>query len=415
VHGAYFATAITVLCWLAVVYKGPATLRHRHEPAARSFWLTLVGIALGLTVLQQPTYGLIDHMLRQPNIARLLGDALALGASWTVQAFLWQLNYADSRGRRPLQAYRLALFAALVAMSVCFLRIPIRQEDIDLLTHHPAAPFVLVYRLVFLAYLAIALINVTRLSWHYAHGAVRPLMRLGLRQVAAGAVLGLLYVGHEALWVLAARLGGPSLSPAQMLPRLLMASGIGLMVFGSTLPSWGPRVGLDALCRWFTAFRSLVRLYPLWPDLCLALPQIALFPPTSPLADRFSLGDVHFRLCRRVVEIRDGLLAVRPVAAASVTADRSRQCVKQRGGAVIAVATEAVGLMTPVWQPDHRMGERPAEALADYPVGAYFAREVAALERLARWYRRPASAQLLQQWLAETGAAEAAAARRQAS
>lgn len=346
-------------------------------------------------------------LLDRPNVARILGDGLALGTSWAVQTFLWQLHDTDGRARHSIRICGMALLGALVAMTVCFVQIPVAREDIDLVLRHPADPFVLGYRLAFLSYLGVALVNVARLSRRYARGAARPSMRLGLRLVAGGALLGLLYAAHEALWVLAPRLGlSHLLSSSQTLPRLLMASGIGLMVLGSTLPGWGPRIGLDLFWHWLATYRSLVRLYPLWHDLCLELPHIALFPPRSPLTDRLNPRDVSFRLCRRVVEIRDGLLPLRPVAAAYVAADASRGRTGALGVRVaIEAATEAIGLLEAIWQPEHH-GEGPAvPAPWDSPAGADFAAEVTALERLARWYRRPEAMRLLRQWLAEAGAA----------
>ena len=413
-NGQIFAIGVTVLSWAAVVYKGPATLRHRHGPA-HSFWLTLLGIALGLTVLQQPAYGLLDHLLHRPNLARLLGDSLGLGAGWAVQAFLWQLNDADGRARRPIRVWGLALLGALAVMTVAFVRIPLAQEDVDFLTRHPTAPFVLGYRLAFLTYLGAALINVARLSRRYALGAARPAMRLGLRLVAAGALVGLLYVAHEVLWVLASRLGfSPLLSPSQTVPRLLMASGIGLMVLGSTLPSWGPRLGLDAPCRWLVAYRSLVRLYPLWHDLCLALPAIALVLPTAPLADRFSPRDVPFRLCRRVVEIRDGLLTLRAVVEIPTGGTR-RPDAECHDRTTNTVTWEAVRRWPACWRHADRVGDLAAALAWATPAVADFAADVAALERLARWYRRPEASRLLLQWLADTGSPPAAGDRRKVS
>lgn len=403
-NGQSVATGVTIVAWAAVVYKLPGTLRRRHDLALRSFWLTLLGIALSLTVLQQPTYGLIDRLFQRPNIARLLGNALTVAASWSIQAFLWRLNAPDDRVRRPIQAGGLVLLAALLIMTVCFLRIPFAREDAELVTSYPAVPAFLGYRLAFLAYLGGALVNVARLTWRYAREARLPLLRLGLRLVAGGALVGLLYVAHEAFWVLAARLGVPLLPASALVSRLLMAGAIGVMLLGSTLPSWGPRVGLDTLWRWLAAYRSLVRLYPLWRDLCLALPDIALVPPSTPLVDRLDLRDVPFRLCRRVVEIRDGLLALRPVIMSTSAADM--------GGPALAVP-EAVAMLAGLWQ--HETSPAVPAAVSYFPREADLDADVAALEQLACWYQRPASAHLLRHWLAAARSPEVVADRRKVS
>jgi len=52
------------------------------------------------------------------------------------------------------------------------------------------------------------------------------------------------------------------------------------------------------------------RLYPLWRDLALAAPDIALMTPPEPAADFFHFRHNALRLNRRMVEIRDGFLAM---------------------------------------------------------------------------------------------------------
>src|SRR3954466_12838902 len=85
----------TLLMWAAVVYKFPRG--NPPERGARFLWLTLLGLALALTVLLPPVYLLADRLARVPNLARFLGNALVLVAGWTAQAYLFHLNYPDER------------------------------------------------------------------------------------------------------------------------------------------------------------------------------------------------------------------------------------------------------------------------------------------------------------------------------
>ena len=59
-------------------------------------------------------------------------------------------------------------------------------------------------------------------------------------------------------------------------------------------------------------YRSLRRLYPLWDGLRQAVPGIAL-DPVPTWADRLDPRDLRMRLYRRVIEIRDGYMALSPV------------------------------------------------------------------------------------------------------
>jgi hypothetical protein len=53
-------------------------------------------------------------------------------------------------------------------------------------------------------------------------------------------------------------------------------------------------------------------LYPVWAGLCQAVPGIAL-DPVPVWADRLDPRDLRMRLYRRVIEIRDGYMALCPV------------------------------------------------------------------------------------------------------
>ena len=82
------------------------------------------------------------------------------------------------------------------------------------------------------------------------------------------------------------------------------------MAIGATVPAWRARLGIPALFEWFARYRSCRRLYPLRRDLCEAAPEVPLDTVPGPVADLLSFGDLPFRLYRRVVEIRDGQLAL---------------------------------------------------------------------------------------------------------
>ena len=67
-----------------------------------------------------------------------------------------------------------------------------------------------------------------------------------------------------------------------------------------------------------STYRAHRKLYLLWSDLREITPEIALDPASSEFHDRLRLRDLDFRLYRRVIEIRDGRLALRPFLDADV-------------------------------------------------------------------------------------------------
>jgi hypothetical protein len=82
-----------------------------------------------------------------------------------------------------------------------------------------------------------------------------------------------------------------------------------LVTVGATIPAWGPPLARfhDRLSQW----RAHRRLRPLWADLAAMTPDIALSPVASGLA-ALGLRDAGIQLYRRVIEIYDGRMALRP-------------------------------------------------------------------------------------------------------
>lgn len=387
---AFLQYSPVIILWAAVTYKTPSLRRNPRDPSLRGYWLTLLTLALALTVLVPPVYLTIDRMSGVPNLARLIANGLGLTTALAVQAFLFYLSQPEAVARRAVRRHGVALAGSLALMTVFFIVAPVDQEAVDFTRHYGDAPFILEYRLVFLSYLGLAAANVTRLSWRYAKMANRPSLSLGLRFVASGGLVGLMYVMHEGLFVTSRRfdIAYPIPGP-QIVTMVLVAAGAALTVIGSTMPAWGPYLGIPRLHRWGGNYRSLRRLYPLWRDLYLASPGIALFPPSPRLIEMLTLRDLGFRLYRRTVEIRDGRLALRPHFDSRVVAAVYQRCHEAGLGdeeteATIEAASLAVAMRA---KATGRTPEAAGPAPAP-PGGKDVVTEVAALEHVARCYAR---------------------------
>ena len=379
-----------VLAWMAVVYKLPAYRHGRRDPALRWLWLSLLFLALALTAILPPVYLGIDRLVGVANLARSLVNGLVMVASWAVQAFLFHVNYPDGEALARIRRVGWALAGALVLMAALFVLAPAGEETTDFIGRYGSAPFVLEYRFVFLGYLGLALGNIVRLAWRYAGIAGRPATRLGLRFVALGGIFGFGYVAHEVLRVAAARFGFVHPFPdPHLVTNTLIAASVGLMLVGCTMPAWGPRLGIPALYSRVSQYRAYRRLYPLWLALYRANPEIALAPPPSALADTLSVRDLRFRLYRRVVEIRDGLLALHPYHEPWAV-DYARGLCQEAGlpseqaEVVVEAASVAVALRALA---QGRIVGRPDSAPSTTG-GSDLDTEVAALERLAIAFRR---------------------------
>ena len=376
-----------LLLWVAVAYKLPTVTRASRDPGRLRLWLTLLFLALADTVVRPPVYIGFDLAFSRANLARLLSNSLTLLSCWTALALLAHLNGADAG--RIIRRTGILLVVALGAMAVLFLTAPVSQEALDFPERYATAPHVLEYRLVFLAYLGFAQVTIVRLSWRYAVVAPHASLRLGLRIVAVGGVFACLYVLHDGSYLTLRRLAVayPFGDPVTIEP-VLIALAVAMCAIGATLPAWGPRSGVTRLCGWMSQYRSLRRLYSLWIALRRSCPEIALLPAPSRLVDVWDVRDVNFRLYRRVIEIRDGILALRPYVDPIVVAGAAQSCREEMLGTDETEAVvEAVGIVLGQWAKE-RGGGVFGEVDGASGGGNDLDQETAYLERVARSYAR---------------------------
>jgi len=152
-----------------------------------------------------------------------------------------------------------------------------------------------------------------------ARAGGHPWLHRGLRLVAAGSLIALGYCFGKGAFVIGAWLGVDLLTLSDLGTACACLGAI-VITIGFTIPSWGPRLTVAAEA--VTRARAYLQLYPLWQLLYRTLPDIALDPPRSRREDLLGLRDLDYRLYRRLIEIRDGRLALAPyMAPADVAVD----------------------------------------------------------------------------------------------
>jgi len=380
-----------VLAWTALAYKLPAFRRNRQDPSVRAFALSLFFLALALTVLLPPVALWIDRVAGLANLSRLLGNSVVLIAAWAVQLFVFRtLDYRGDGARSRIQLASWALVAVLIAMSALFALAPVHREAAEFWQRYSTAPLMLEYRLVYLAYMGLAVINIVRHSWRYAGMTDQPSLSLGLRVLALGGLLGGGYVAHEGLRSVAVAFGTDNaFLDSDTVTRVLIAGSVALMVAGVTMPAWGPRVGMPAVYHGLGRYQTYRQLYPLWHALYRANPEIGLLPVRSALADALTIRDLDFRLYRRIVEIRDGSLALRPYLEPWVVR-RASELSRFAGvpDAESRAVIEAASLATALYA--RKLGRPPHSAVSRFELsgGGDVSSEAAVLVRVARCFRR---------------------------
>jgi len=121
-------------------------------------------------------------------------------------------------------------------------------------------------------------------------------------------------------------------------------------------------------------YRSLLVLRPLWTAMRDAFPEVILFSPRRAVVEMAGVDEVRLRLYRRVIEIRDGMLALRPYLCGVLPETPEAEA------AAIAQALRR-----------RASGVSPSGESAGFaPVGPEMADEVAWLSRVSKAHRRTA-------------------------
>jgi hypothetical protein len=307
------ALAVTVL-WIVVLAQFPS---QRHPPIRRVVWVAMVLLA-AIGTLNLPAIGAqLDAASGLPNLADVAQHVLAIVATSLALYCVEQVfGQPEPRSRWPVRV-QIALPAGVVtALIAAFALSPARTHPTDtaLYTDFPmqyaAHPEVIAYWLIFATYLGTTFAVIARLAWRYGRRAGRTPLGCGLVVMSAGMVAGLCYLAYGTAVVAARATGadGAFIRTAPGVIQGLFGALIVLVAVGGLLPatSRGP------LLRRAMLYWSLRQLYPLWAGLCQAVPGIAL-DPVPVWADRLDPRDLQVRLYRRVIEIRDGYMALTPV------------------------------------------------------------------------------------------------------
>jgi hypothetical protein len=342
---------LLVIFWGTTVARLPTLWRDRRQ---RTLWASVFAMALCTTAAYPPVRSAVDI----PILPHLLG----LLAAFFLLRFIAQVN--GTGGQRWQTVGTVAVISLLGALALLSGGIHTRPERLgDDLGWSAVA-----YWVVLETYLSAVLVSATALFWTIARVAPAGLPRLGLRTMAAGSVLLATYaVGKGSLVVM--RGFGLPIDFIRIEPRARALQGLGLLLVaaGGLIPATRRIRSAGA------AYRNLLVLRPLWTAMRDAFPEVILFSPRRAVIELAGVDDVHLRLYRRVIEIRDGMLALRawlpdtpPGTGPEAEAARIAGALRRRAD-----------------------GVAPADRVDGWAsVGPEMADEVAWLSRVSRAYRR---------------------------
>lgn len=321
-----------------------------------------------------------------PDGDRLLSNSFTLVAATSVLVFLRQLGVGPAAARRAVRRQLVVLAAALLLMAAFF--------AVEQAAGGTARAYAL-YVLVYTGYLTFAVLGFLRGIWRQAGRARRRSQRIGLRVSSLGCGFALAYTSYKLVLLVSVGLGlglveahGPlCVSPVTPVRCAFSvaapAVAVLLIALGLTLPALAWPLEQYLRRRWEA--RSLAALGPLWADITAVAPHVVL-DPSGPDAETGRSTDLEFLLHRRVVEINDGLLALRPHRS-RVVRDAARR--SARGGAEAAVEASVIRAAVEA----RRAGAEPARDEEESPAHGPADRagdlraETEWLLRVARAYR----------------------------
>ncbi|RSM78074.1 hypothetical protein DL991_18475 [Amycolatopsis sp. WAC 01375] len=243
-----------------------------------------LSMAAGLAVSADATVRLLGDVL----LPRLVTNALQLLA----MRALVQLVRGTRTPEKPTPFWPIVLCWAV--MILCCLDILPHRHELGT----PAFQWrlsVVAYQVVLTTYGVTCLVMFTRTLVRSAADRPQGTFRTGLRILVCAAVATIawaLFSGLPSLWLEITDLADLDFMPRARIAGLLAMV---LWVLGGLFTTW------DGALRLVRSWQRIRAVTPLWKELVAAHPQIAL--PVR--------HDLEFKLYRRVIEIRDGLLALR--------------------------------------------------------------------------------------------------------
>ncbi|MFV0129417.1 MAB_1171c family putative transporter [Streptomyces sp. HMX112] len=293
----------------AFCYRLPELTQRRTDPALWALAVYFLGSGFSFLIDLNWLRDHISGFFSYPNLTTIMAQSAVVILTAAQQVVL--VHWSHPPEQAAIQARRrvVAFSVTLVALIAFFFlvepyRTPPSAEG-TLLSNMRDADYAS-YLLFYITICAVGQVGTVRLSFRYARMARRTWLRVGMWAVTVGASLILVYCAIRYTQTIGTQLGHDM---SAWEPAYWLAGDLGSLsqLFGWTVPSWGPAVAL-----WVGNYRSYLRLRPLWWALYEAVPTIALEPPRGKWLDRLPPYNLEYRLYRRVIEIFDGYLALRP-------------------------------------------------------------------------------------------------------
>lgn len=290
-----FCIAIAVVKWLQ--------LRRRKVANAAGVYTVacFLMFGAGAIVIAPTTQRFLGASEPFPFFTRWVGNGLIVGAGFCIFSILTYTVEDPSRARCQIMRHAVIAASVTAAMGI-FLLVGNEQLEIAFVGAYGKRPLFAAYLLVFSAYVSCAFIAFISLIRRYTAAAPDKPLRVGLYTMMAGAISGLLWAAWKTAVMIVNFVLPTPVGVEPVVTAALSSASTALICFGAVIPGIA-RFAHDRSDRIRTVRRHRA-LEPLWRQMHAAIPGIKLSPADDD-ADEFSVY-------RRVIEIQDANLALRP-------------------------------------------------------------------------------------------------------
>lgn len=306
-----------LFAWLVVLSGVRRLPAIRREPTRLATWFLYLCFALIFTDGWAVVWNRMDAWTGMPESNTLVAMCLVVCYSASALVLLQLWTYGADGAKRRIRATVLIVAVVLTVMITLFVH--------SNTTHHLQSSFkdwyggsveYEAYLLIYLTTYTTAEVEVIRLCRRYGKVTSPSWLRTGLTTTSVGAAIGLLYSVTRVADIVAARMD-VDISFLENVAEAGAGLGALIVMIGLTLHSWGPRI--SSLAQRLRRLIAYIRLRPLWASF-YALDSSIAFDDRRRAGGALArmraaarvASDVEYHVARRIVEIRDGILTLRP-------------------------------------------------------------------------------------------------------
>ena len=310
---------VALFAWAVVLGSAKRIPTMAKQPTRLVTWTLYLFFALIFTTGWEVVWDRLDSWTGLPESNTLITMCLVVCYSASALVLLQLWSYSPVRARRRNKVTACAAAVVLILMVSLFLRSDtVHHHQQSFKAWYGGSVEYEAYLLIYLMAYTAAEVEVIRLCRRYAKVTTRSWLRTGLTTTTVGAAIGLLYALTRVADIAAAH-AGVDISRFEDVAEVGAGLGALLVMIGLTLHWWGPQI--SAIVRRPRRLIAYARLRPLWARFYALDPSIAFDDqrPTSSSqmlrrmrAAKRVLKDTEYHVARRIVEIRDGLLTLRP-------------------------------------------------------------------------------------------------------